>query len=74
MNLFEATQSTWKNKGVSWNEERNLWQAEFYVNGKKRTSYFDNEFDASKNLNGRCDKMAMHPQNSEIPNQLVIHI
>merc|ERR1712034_202842 len=47
------------------------WQAEFYVNGKKRTSYFDNEFDASKNLNGRCDKMAMHPQNSEIPNQLV---
>jgi len=66
-----ATQSAWKSKGVSWNEKRNLWQAEFYINGEKHKSYFDNEFDASKKLNELCDKMTIPSQNPEInlPNE-----
>ena len=77
MNSFEATQSTWKNEGVSWNEKRNLWQTEFYINGKKHKSFFDNEFDASKELNELCEKITIplqHPDICEIKNQLVTHI
>ena len=75
--FFEATQSTSKYEGVSWNEKRNLWQAEVYINDKKQTFYFDNDFDAAKKLNTFCDKMKILSQNSEIcemPNQQVIHI
>ena len=76
MNLFEVIQSTSKYEGVSWNEKRNLWQAEFYINGKKQKSYFENEFDAAKKLNKLCEKMGIFPQNPEIcekPNQQVIY-
>ena len=75
MNLFETTQSTSKYEGVSWNEKKNLWQAELHINDKKkRKSYFDNEFDAAKHLNKLCEKMGMPLQNPEIyktPNQQV---
>ena len=77
MNLLEATQSTSKYEGVSWNEKRNLWQAEFHINGKKRKSYFGNEFDAAKHLNKLCEKMGIHSENPNIfamPNQQVTHI
>jgi len=59
-------QSTSKYEGVSWNVKRNLWQAEFNMNGQKRKFYFDNEFDAVKKMNQLYDKMEIPPQNSEI--------
>ena len=77
INLLEATQSTLKYEGVSWNEKRNLWQAEFHINGKKRKSYFGNEFDAAKHLNNLCEKMGIPLQNPNIcaiPNQQVTYI
>ena len=75
MNLFEATQSTSKYEGISWNEKRKLWQAEFYSNGKKSKAYFENEFDAAKTINQHYRKSGILPQNSEInemPNPQVI--
>ena len=77
MNLFETTQLASKYEGVSWNEKRNLWQAEFHINGKKQKSYFNNEFDATKKLKKLCETMEIPSQNptiSTIPNQQVIHI
>jgi hypothetical protein len=74
VNVFEITQSTSMYDGVSWNEKRNQWQAEFYSHGKKRKSYFDNEIDATKKLNKLCGKIEILPQNfetCEIPNQQV---
>merc|ERR1712034_32010 len=47
-------------------------QTEFYIHGKKRNSYFDNEIDSTKKLNKLCGKIEIIPQNSEIcevPNQ-----
>ena len=77
MNLFETTQSTSKYDGVSWKEKRNLWQAEFNINGKVKKFYFDNEVDAAKELNQFCDKMGIPPKIFEIcesSNQEVTHI
>ena len=74
MNVFEITQSTSMYDEVSWNEKQNQSQAEFYIHGKKRNSYFDNEIDSTKQLNKLCGKIEIIPQNSEIcdvPNQQV---
>jgi len=67
-----ATQSTSKSEGVSWNEKRNLWQFELYINGQRRKFYFDNEFDATKKLNDFSYKMEIPSQNLqiyELPNE-----
>merc|ERR1712034_278211 len=61
-----VTQSTSKYEGISWNEKRNLWQTEFYINDQKRKFYFDNKFDAAEKLNQLCDKMGIPPHNPEI--------
>merc|ERR1712034_268390 len=61
-----TTQLASKYKGVSWNEKRNLWQAEFQSNGKTIKSYFNNEFDAAKKLNKLCNKMGIRLQNPKI--------
>ena len=66
MNWFEVTQSTSNYEGVSWNEKRNLWQAEIYFNGKKRRSYINNEFEAVKTFNTHCDTTGILSQNPEI--------
>jgi len=54
-------------------KKKNLWQAEFYNDGKKQKSYFDNEVDAAKKLNMVHDKKTeILPQDttiSEILNQ-----
>jgi hypothetical protein len=60
MNLFEATKSIPKHGKVTWNKQRNLWQADFYIKGQKQKSYFRNEVDATKKLN--------------LPNQQVTYI
>jgi hypothetical protein len=68
-----TTKSTSKYGGVSWNEKRNLWQAEFYINGNKRKSYFANEFDAAKTVNKLCEKTELpqhKPEIYETTNQL----
>jgi len=41
-----TTQSTSQYKEVFWNEQKNRWQVEFDINGKKSTYYFGNELDA----------------------------
>ena len=46
--------------------KRHQWQADFYINGKVRKFYFDNEFDASEKSNQLCHKMGILPQNPEI--------
>ena len=78
INLFEAIQSTTsKYEGVSWNEKRKLWQAEFYINGKKGKSYFENEFDAAKKLNKLCDENCVphkNPETDGVLNEKVIWI
>ena len=66
MNLFKIVQSKSKYNGISWDNERNLWQVEFYINGRKRHFYSDNEFHAAKQLNKLCKKMRIPPQNPEI--------
>ena len=78
--LFEATESTSKYKGVSWNEKRSLWQTKFDVNGKVKTFYFDSEFDAAEKLNQLCNKMRIptqvtqHPDICDFSNQQVTNI
>jgi hypothetical protein len=72
--IFEVTQSTSKYYGISWNEQRNLWQVEFDINGKKTRAFFEDEFDAVRKLNKFCEQMGMPPQNpgiAETPNQQV---
>jgi len=67
-----VTQSTSKYYGISWNEQRNLWQVEFDINGKKTRAFFEDEFDAVRKLNKFCEQMGMPPQNpgiAETPNQ-----
>jgi len=58
-----VTQSTTNYKGVSWDEKKNLWQAEFYVNGKKSKCYFENELDAAKKINQLCKNMKISLKN-----------
>jgi hypothetical protein len=66
--VFELTQSTSNYGGVSWNEKKQLWQAEFYFNGKlTSTSYFKNELDAAKNINQLCQNMRIPLKNPELP-------
>jgi len=59
-------QSTSIYEGLSWNEERNLWQVKFYANGRQRKYYFDNEFDAVKQWNELYNKIEISKQNPEI--------
>ena len=66
MNLFEPTQSTSKYEGVSWNEKRQLWKAEFYFNEKTTKSYFQNELDAAKRITQLCEKMKIPSKNPEL--------
>merc|ERR1712096_218831 len=68
-----TTQSTSNYEGVSWNEEKNLWQAAIFdINRKIKKFYFDKEFDANKKYKQLCNKMGISLQNSaiyELPKQ-----
>jgi len=69
-----ATQSVSSYNGVSWNQEKKRWQAEFYFKGTKFTSkyFFEHELDAVTRIHQFCEIMEIPQQNpkiSEIPNQ-----
>jgi len=63
------TRSTSIYKGVSWDEKRKLWKAEFYFNNKISKSYFENEVDAATKINQLCKKMQIPQKNPELPQQ-----
>jgi len=63
--------STSKYEGISWNKEKERWQVDFHLNGKKSKYYFDNELDAVKTRNRVYKRMVILSQNPKIQNQQV---
>jgi len=70
ISLYVVTQSTSNYKGVSWDEKRKLWQAEFYFNDKKSISYFANELDAAKKINQLYENMKIHLKITKPPPEI----
>jgi len=65
--LAIMTQSTSNYNGVSWDEKRKLWKAEFYCNGNKIKSYFQNEIEATRKINQFSESIRLPSTNPEVP-------
>merc|ERR1711925_65477 len=48
-------------------EKRKLWKAEFYCNGNKIKSYFQNEIDAARKINQFSESIRLPSTNPEVP-------